>query len=225
MLDSIDKIFFKRGKILSVRKWNSNNIHELDIYLPNVSFENWTFTQSIKCRTSTFHFTDYTPSIWDANEKTCTLYIDTSHKGLGAIWAKNQEEGNYFQYVKIESEKHYPIPNKQLVLIGDSTAIGHFNALNQLAPKNTRSNGFIVFNNHYTANEFPSNCPWLPLQPFSNYNTLFEKIEERLSKKQFENNDSIFYVVGKVELVVEVRRLLKNYGVLPEQIKLKGFWK
>ncbi len=203
--------------------WNGGNIHEIDVHLPAVNFRTWDRVQSIKCRISGLHYTDYTPALWDMDEKICTLYIDTSHWGQGSIWAKKQSEGEAFHYIKIEAEKHYPI-GKHLVFLGDQTAIGHFCALQQLAVEGTEINGCITFNNLQTAKAFSENCPWLPLQTTTDYADIYKQTGEWIIKHQFDKDDFVFYIVGNAELTVTLRKLLKTHGVNSGQIKLKGFW-
>jgi hypothetical protein len=89
-ISTLEKIFIKSGKIVAVRGWNGGNVREIDVHLPDVSFEKWDEARSIKCRISALHYTDYTPAIWDVEEKICTLYIDTSHCGQGSVWAKTR---------------------------------------------------------------------------------------------------------------------------------------
>jgi len=223
-ISTVEKMFVKSGKILAVRSWNGGNMHEIDIHLPNVDFKKWDKAQSIKCRISALHYTDYTPAMWDIEEKVCTLYIDTGHNGQGSIWAKNQIVGNDFHYLKIEAEKHFPIASKQLVFLGDQTCIGHFCALQQLASNGTKINGFISFNDQQTAEEFATNCPWLPLQAISVQNDIYLKTEEWLIDNQTEKENFVFYVVGGAELTIRIRKILKSYGTDGSQIKLKGFW-
>jgi len=223
-ISTIEKLFIKTGKILAVRCWDGDGLHEVDIHLPDVDFAKWDKAQSIKCRISPLHFTDYTPAMWDAEEKTCTLYIDTSHHGQGSQWAKKQQEDNPFHYLKIETEKHFPVAGKHLVFLGDQTAIGHFCALQQLAPAGTKIDGCIAFNDLQTAAAFAENCPWLPLQAVSNYGTIFHQTQEWIIQIQSEKDNCVFYVAGNLELIVTLKKLLKSYNINGSQIKSKGFW-
>jgi NADPH-dependent ferric siderophore reductase len=224
-ISTVEKFFVKTGKITAVRKWKGNNMYEIDIHLPNVDFEKWDKAQSIKCRISALHYTDYTPAMWNIKEKTCTMYIDTSHDGQGSLWAKKQIEGNLFHYLKIEAEKHFPIEGKHIVFLGDQTGIGHFCSLQQLATKNAKISGFITFNDLKTADVFYKNCPWLPLQAVSNYDTIYKQTEAWINQNLTEKDNFVFYVVGGAELIVALRKLLKNYGFNGSQIKSQGFWK
>ncbi len=223
-ISTVEKVFIKSGKISNVRSWNGGSLYEIDVHLPNVDFEKWDKAQSIKCRISALHYTDYTPSMWNIAEKVCRLYIDTSHNGQGSIWAKNQKSGNDFYYLKIEAEKHFPIPNKHLVFLGDQTCIGHFCSIQQLASKTTKISGFVSFNDLPAAKAFSENCPWLPLQAISVQNEFYNQIEEWLITNLFEKDNFVFYVVGSAELIINLRKLLKSYGIDGSQIKLKGFW-
>ena len=222
-ISTIEKIFIKTGTIVAVRCWNGGGMHELDIHLPNVHFANWDRAQSIKCRTSSLHFTDYTPATWSAAEKTCTLFIDTSHRGLGSLWAQKQQANNPFYYLKTEAEKHYPVTGKQLIFLGDATGIGHFSALQQLAANGTKISGFIVFENHQTATAFTENCPWLPLQTVINREALYQYAGQWI-QQQPEKESFAFFIVGNSHLTVKLRRMLKQHGINGSLIKSKGFW-
>ncbi|MBL0745810.1 hypothetical protein [Chryseolinea lacunae] len=145
--------------------------------------------------------------MWDANEKTCTVYIDTSHTGKGSEWAKMQKRGNAFHYLKIEDESHYPVPDKQLVFFGDQTAIGHFCALQQLASQGMQVMGCIAFSDLKTAAAFHENCPWLPLQGVTNHGLLYHWVEDLANKIKARQENYMFYVVGNAPLVVNTRRL------------------
>lgn len=223
-LSVLEKVFLKSGTIMAVRSWKGGDFYEIDIHLPNVNFGIWEQAHSIKCRISAWHYTDYTPSIWNIEKNTCTLYIDTSHFGQGSIWAKNQVAGNDFHYLKIEPVKHFPISDKQLVFLGDQTGIGHFYSLQQLAAKNTKISGVIAFQNLQMAAAFSRNCTRLPLQTVCDYNAMYNHIRDLVLKCQADRVSFAFYIVGGVELVVMLRKSLKDFGFDSKQIKTKGFW-
>lgn len=218
-----EKIITKTATIANVRPWNSGNISEVDLHLPQVDFSKWNKTPVIKCRTSAMHYTDYTPSMWDNNEHICTLYIDTSHSGKGSEWAKEIKENDMLNYIHIDFENHYPVEDKQLVFLGDQTAIGHFCALQQLASTNAKINGYICFNNQQTAEGFTKNCPWLPLETLTGYEETNQKTAQLLEQLEDKEN-CIFYIVGYAKMVVSIRKYLKSQGIAGEQIKSKGFW-
>ncbi|MFL9845592.1 ferredoxin reductase domain-containing protein [Flavobacterium rhizosphaerae] len=219
----LEKLFIKSGEIIDVRRWDGGNMYEIDVQLPKVDFGKWSKVKSIKCRVGNLHYTDYTPAIWNSEEKTCTLYIDTSHSGQGSNWAKLQQEGNIVHYLKIEDEKHIPLGN-HLVFLGDQTAIGHFCALKQLAAVQTQISGIITFNDQRTADAFLDNCAWLPLTTSIGYESLYEETENFLNKNRFNYDELVFYIVGNSEMVVRLRRSIKAHGISPVQIKSKGFW-
>lgn len=223
-ISTIEKLFVKSGEIMAVRVWDGGNLHEIDIHLPDVNFGKWDKVQSIKCRISVFHYTDYTPALWDVEEKICTLYIDTAHNGQGSIWAKKQLVGNPFYYAKIEDGKHFPIAGKHLIFIGDQTSIGHFCAIWQLANKNTEISGFIAFNDKRTADGFSTNCAWLPLGTISVPNDIYYRTKKWLNDDRSPKDNFVFYVVGNTELIVSIRRLLRTYNIGGSMIKSKGFW-
>lgn len=218
-----EKILTKTATIAHVRTWNCGNICEVDIHLPNVDFSKWNKTPAIKCRTSTMHFTDYTPSMWDNDEQICTLYVDISHNGQGSKWAKEIKENDTLHYLHIDFENHYPIESKELIFLGDQTAIGHFCALQQLASPNAKINGYICFNEQQTAKDFTENCPWLPLETLRGFDEINQKTAQLVQELEDKEN-CIFYIVGYAKMVVSLRKYLKSKGIAGEQIKSKGFW-
>ena len=223
-LSPVEHLFVKTGAITAVRQWHSGRICEIDLHLPEVAFEAWKETQSIKCRIYALHYTSYTPSMWDVNDKICTLYIDTSHNGAGSNWAKSQLAGNSFYYLKTAAEKHYPVEGKKLFFLGDQTGLGHFCALQQLAAAGTEIKGFITFNDAKAAGEFLAYCPWLPLKAISDHTAIIQETKDWLTKNQSEKEDFAFYITGNATLIVKLRKLVKSYGIPGNLIKSKGFW-
>lgn len=218
-----EKILTKTATVVQVRTWDFGNICEAVIHLPNVDFSKWNKTPAIKCRTSAMHFTDYTPSIWDNQEHICTLYIDISHSGQGINWAKVIKEKDILHYLHIDFENHYLIDGKQLIFLGDQTAIGHFCALQQLASPNAKIGGYICLNDQPTAKGFTENCPWLPLETLTSYEEINQKTEQLIQELDDKEN-CIFYIVGYAKMVVLLRKHLKSQSIAGEQIKSKGFW-
>lgn len=224
-ISAIEKVFVKTGQVLSTRAWSGGNMHELHLHLPDVDFNTWTKTQSIKCRISSLHYTDYTPAMWDAAEKTCTLYIDTSHTGKGSEWAKRQKQGAALYYLNIEEESHCPVLGKHHIFLGDQTAIGHFCAIQQLAPSAIGISGCVVFNDPETASGLTENCPWLCLKCVTDYKTIYDYLQQVALQINSAKENYVFYVVGNAQLIVTVRKLLKANGIDGGRIKSKGFWK
>jgi len=218
-----EKMLTKTATVSQVRIWDSNKICEVDIHLPNVDFTKWNKTPAIKCRTSAMHYTDYTPSMWDKDEHTCTLYIDISHKGKGSQWAKAMKENDTLHYLHIDFENHYPIDGKQLVFLGDQTAIGHFCALQQLANDKAQISGHICFNEQQTAKDFTKNCTGLPIESLTSYDEIYHKTEQLIQQLDDKEN-TIFYIVGYAKMVVHLRKYLKSQDIIGNQIKSKGFW-
>ncbi|AYB31976.1 SIP domain-containing protein [Chryseolinea soli] len=224
-ISAIEKVFVKTGQILSTRAWNGGNMHELHLHLPDVDFDTWKKTQSIKCRISSLHYTDYTPAMWDATEKTCTLYIDTSHAGKGSEWAKRQRREAVFYYLNIEEESHLPEWGRRHIFFGDRTAIGHFCAIQQLASSEINIDGCVVFNDITTANGLAENCPWLQVKCVTDYQRLYDHAEQVAIQIKDDQENNVFYVVGNAQLIMSVRKLLKTHGIDGSRIKSKGFWK
>lgn len=168
------------------------------------------------------HFTDYTPSMWDNEEHICTLYIDISHNRQGCQWTKAIKENDTLHYLHIDFENHYPIDGKQLIFLGDQTAIGHFYALQQLANNKIKIRGHICFNDQQTEEDLTENCAWLPIESLTGYDTINQKTEQLMQQLDDKEN-CMFYVVGYAKMIVSLRKYLKSQGIAGEQIKSKGF--
>jgi hypothetical protein len=69
------------GTVLDVRPWTPSTLIEIDLHLPLVDMQQWEQVPYIKFRVDNFTFRDYTPSGWDAETRTCTIYIDAVHNG------------------------------------------------------------------------------------------------------------------------------------------------
>ncbi|MFT4155518.1 SIP domain-containing protein [Parafilimonas sp.] len=219
----VENIFIKKGRVLDVRAWKPATIFEVDLHLPQPDMQQWNKTQKISCRVGAFSFRDYSPCWWDAETKTCTLFIDALHDGEGSRWVKTLQREDDFYYLHIESAKHSPETGKHLVMLGDETAIGHFNALQQLANDATSISGAIVFKQDEHLQQFKAYCKKLSLDalPYATNNYAALKA---WTEKLNVHNDCTFYIAGNARLVVQLRNALKEKGFAANQIKAQGFW-
>jgi NADPH-dependent ferric siderophore reductase len=123
----------KSATVLAVRAWDPATFIEIDLHMPGVDMNKWQEAQHIKCKVGALTYRDYTPSQWDADTRTCTLFVDVAHDGPGSRWARAAVAGDVLHYLGISSSHHRPVADKRMVLLGDESAIGHFLALGQLA--------------------------------------------------------------------------------------------
>jgi NADPH-dependent ferric siderophore reductase len=170
-----------------------------------------------------FTFRDYTPTGWDADTRTCTLYIDAAHDGPGAVWVKNLQPGDAIVYLGIAPTLQSLLPDAKAVFLGDQSALGHFLALMQAAGKQADIEGAIVLPEKAHRSQYGDYIVQLPLDTLPVKRTLADSIIPWLSGKLFPE-ESIFYLVGNAQLVTTTRSALKQKGIGPKQIKAQGFW-
>ncbi|WP_291911585.1 SIP domain-containing protein [Chitinophaga sp. CB10] len=219
----IENIFIKSATILAVRCWDTGDYYELDLHLPQARPENWTAAQRIATRISNFHYCDYTPARWDADTKTCTLFIDGSHPGRGSQWLRTLEAGSPLHYVSIDSVRHAPVEGTVPVFIGDHTAIGHFSALQQLAGREAVTTGFLQVNQAAHKAMVAENCPWLNLHVVSRQEDYYHQLDAYLGDLP-QDTKYMFFLAGNSRLVGNTRKFLRQLGIDNASIKAQGFW-
>ena len=96
----IEPRFVQTGTVLEVRPWAPSTLIEIDLHLPYVDMDNWEQVPYIKFRVDSLTFRDYTPSGWDAETHTCTIYVDAVHNGPGSKWARGLKKGDIVSYIK-----------------------------------------------------------------------------------------------------------------------------
>ena len=87
------------GRVLEVRHWEQSTIIEIDLHLPDANMWQWTEIPYIKFKVAAFAYRDYTPSGWDAETSTCTLYVDAAHNGQGSNWARHLKNNDTVSYL------------------------------------------------------------------------------------------------------------------------------
>lgn len=219
----LENQFLKTGHVLESRLWGTDDIVEIDMHLPSANMD-WNEVQHIKCKVADFTYRDYTPSAWDAETQTCTLYIDINHKGPGATWAKQLKKGDTVEYLGIGTTRHTPVNTSAIICLGDESAIGHLLALQQLAQPATRFSGAVVMNdsaNRSLFNEYFKTS----LQPVERSDSYGHHSLIKWLLQQSENlENTIFYLAGNSTMVAQLRKTLRGQGYSSGQIKAHGFW-
>ncbi len=212
------------GTVLAIRAWTPATFFEVDIHLPEVTnMENWLKAQYLKIRVAPLVFRDYTPAGWDAETRTCTLYIDSGHGGAGNKWVNSLKIGDTFNYIEPTSAHQKLSVDTKAVFLGDQTAIGHFLALAQLAGNTKNISGAIVLPNTEHREQFSQNLKQLPLTPLPFKYELQQSLAAWLLKQSFIET-TVFYLVGNSHLVATLRNRLKQLGFSNKQIMAQGFW-
>jgi len=214
----------KTGTVLDVRAWEPATIFEVDLYLPYVNMQHWKDTRHLKVRVAPFTYRDYTPAWWDAETHTCTLLVEAAHNGPGSRWVKSLQQGDALHYIGESSSHHHTVKDARHILLGDQSAVAHFAALKQLADDNSEVHGAVVIEEPHHRDEFNAYFPKLSLTAMAKEHTAAESLGKWLqSFKPFV--EDIFYIAGNNNMVVQVRKMLKQQGFWGTQIRAQGFWK
>lgn len=220
----IESRITKTGHVLEIRKWDPSSIIEVDLHLPLTTMSDWNEVPYMKCKVADFTYRDYTPSGWDAETQTCTLFIDAAHAGAGSKWAAGLQKGDTINYLGTNTTRHTPSPTSSVICLGDESSIGHLLAMQQLTLPQTRFTGAVIINNDQNRSLFKEYFR-SPLQPIPRNDVYgHHSLTEWLLQQTYSIQNTFFYIVGNSTMVVELRKLLKKQGYSSNQIKCQGFW-
>jgi NADPH-dependent ferric siderophore reductase len=215
--------FLSPAVVLSNQKWEDSSIYEIRIKLPEINFEAWKTIKRLKIQVGPLEYRDYTPSLWDIDNKTCALFIDAGHTGIGSEWATNLCQGDQI----LLSDAHAAnLPGNigEVLGLGDVSALGHFLALKQLTDQAiypiqvgifTNSNDQLPLYFQTVHREFcfvPGNG--VPA------NTVLQTWAMTLDLKRF----SSIYIAGNNTLVKLLRTQLRTIVNRDVKIYGHGFW-
>ncbi len=211
------------GHVLKVRNWEPATLVEIDLHLPHIDMA-WDSIRYIKFRVDDFTFRDYTPSRWDADQRTCTLFIDTGHNGAGSKWAMGLRKGDMVYYFKTERTNHAPNPQTWSVGLGDQSGLGHLLALQQMSNPIGCFTGSVLLNERQHLKFFRESFD-SHVQPVERQDAVGnESLLQWVVTQKFHPDRTVFYIVGNNRLVSGLRRSLRECGFSSSQIKVKGFW-
>ncbi len=211
------------GRVLEVRNWEPATFIEIDLHLPHTDMT-WNSIPYIKFKVDDFTFRDYTPSGWNAAERTCTLFIDSGHKGAGSKWAAGLKKGDVVYYFKTERTNHAPNPQTWSVGLGDQSGLGHLLALQKMSTPTGNFAGSVLLNERQHLQFFQESFDSC-LQPIERQDEVGnESLLQWVVAQKFHPDQTVFYIVGNNKLVSKLRRSLKENGFSSSQIKVKGFW-
>lgn len=213
----VESSLLKAGQVLEVRHWEQGTMVEVDLHLPLENMQQWKEVPYIKFRVDDFCFRDYTPFGWDTDTETCSLLIDSAHRGPGSSWANHLQSGDAVHYLKIEGTHQSPHPTDLVVGLGDASSLAHVLALQQLTLPVSRFEGAVLLDSPQTSQLFREYF-------HSPVSTLIDRgaLTDWLKKQNYCTAHTWFYLTGNNGLVSEMRKLLKNMGHL--NIRVKGFW-
>jgi NADPH-dependent ferric siderophore reductase len=213
------------GTVLEVRPWTPSTLIEIDLHLPLVDMQQWEQVPYIKFRVDNFTFRDYTPSGWDAETRTCTIYVDAVHNGPGSKWARQLKKNDTISYIKkIGFTQHQPDQTSAVIALGDESSVGHLLALQKMVLPHTRFSGGIVIGDEEHRKLFHEYF-WSPIEPVARKDVYgHNSLMEWVLKQQYSLENTIFYLAGNNTMVAQLRKLLKQQGYPSSQIKMQGFW-
>ena len=216
--------FFERGMaktadILDVRHWHNRTLVEADLHIPDANMHKWDAVQHIKVKVAEYTYRDYTPALWDADTRTCTLFIDAGHSGPGSAWARSLSPGDRLTYLGIGPTPHKPVPGVGVYCLGDSSTIGHFLALEQLAEGKSPVHGALCLTNGRHQAEF-SQYFRTALQPVNgeSYHSLRAWLTEHPV------SGGTVYIAGHIPTVIQLRKYIKRLDGFKGTVKAQGFW-
>ncbi len=213
------------GTVLEVRQWEPCTIIEIDLHLPTTDMTAWVENiPYIKFKVADLTYRDYTPSGWDAETCTCTIFVDAAHNGPGSLWARNLQKGNTISYLKVGETRHCPIGTSSIIGLGDESSLGHLLALQQTVIPGGRFTGAIVMGNEEHRNLFGQYFK-SPLKAIARHDTYgYHSLNEWLVNQQYSLENTMFYLAGNNVMVDQLRKLLKKQGYTSGQIRAQGFW-
>ena len=214
----------KTALVLEVRKWPSSTIIEIDLHLPTAVMDGWTEVNYMKCKVADFTYRDYTPSGWDAETQTCTLYIDANHTGPGTIWANTLNKGNEIGYLSIKTTRQTPVNTSAIICLGDESSLGHLLAMQQLATPAARFSGAVLMDNEHNRSLFTEYFR-TPLKPVLRTDVVgHHSLTGWLLQQSYHLENTIFYLTGNSTMVMQLRKILKQQGYSNNQVIAQGFW-
>ena len=216
----IDKMS-ARARVLDIRAWHSNSMYEIDLHLPAIDLSKWKAIQRLKCSVGEFEWRDYTPAKWDVEKRTCTLYIEAAHNGVGSRWVKNLQKDDVVSFGAAYAAK-LPTSTGKILCLGDGSALGHFLALKQLTNRNEYPLEAAVFlhEEYNTLDNFYAENPEFEFQIGTNSMKVLEQCINTKSLKEY----SSICIAGYIPMVTTLLKKIKNISGVQAKIYAVGFW-
>lgn len=209
--------------VVEVRAWQPATLYEVDVHLPSVDMQQWNTIKRFKCKVDAFEYRDYTPALWNADTRICTLYIEAGHNGSGSRWVKQLKTGDQI-LVGVAHAASLPAQTGKLLGLADGSALGHFLGLKQLTDRQKHPMDVAIFlHDDYQ----------LPPSLLAN-NTEFDFIvkpdghclntlEQWCMSKDLSLYTTI-YIAGYIPMVTGLRKKLKAIPNVSASIYSYGFW-
>lgn len=214
----------RTGTVLAIRKWEGSSFVEVDLHLPSAEMEHWKEVPFIKFRVDDFTYRYYTPSGWDAETHTCTLYVDTGHKGPGTAWVKRLGQYDKVCYIRIGTTHHLPQEASKIIALGDSSSLGHLLALQQTIPAAVPFYGACLMEKEQDRELFGTSFT-TPLQTVARQDPYgYYSLNAWLLEQQYGQDNQCIYLAGNNVMVSGLYQLLRQQGYTSSHIKVLNFW-
>lgn len=223
-LNLFENALSKEGSVLAIRTWEPATFFEIDVHFPHMDMSRWDRVQHIKIKVAPGVYRDYTPAGWDAETRTCTLYIDADRRannqnGPGSEWVRSLKQGDAVVYVGVGATMHRPVDYGNMIAMGDMTTIGHYLALQQLAGgKSIKGAISITEENHRV--EFMEYFNWDIVPVVQKDQGGFYALTEWANGRDLK--DATIYVAGHIPTCVHLRKELKKRDC--DSVRVQGFW-
>ncbi len=211
------------SKVVGVRAWEPATIYEVDLYLPAIDFDKWKTIKRVKCKVDAFQYRDYTPALWDAEKKICTLYLEAGHNGAGARWAKSLQTGDEV-FLGVAHAAQLPASKGRILCLADGSALGHCLSLKQLTDRADYPLDVAVFlhDNYKIPELLVADNPDFEFIGSPDDN-MIDVLEKWYLSKDLNTYTSI-YIAGYIPMVSSLRKKLKAIPQVQAKIYAYGFW-
>ncbi|MCF2489265.1 siderophore-interacting protein [Dyadobacter sp. CY347] len=209
--------------VVAVRTWPHADMHEIDLYLPDIDMDSWDTIKRLKCKVGTLEYRDYTPVLWNSETNVCTMLIDSGHAGAGSRWVRTLKPGDQVLF----GPAHAASPPSQtgpILCFADASAIGHFLALKQLTDRSEHPMDVVVMipDGYGIPEIFKEENP-----EFHFINGIgqagLNMMEQWFLSKDLRDYNSI-YIAGNVSMTKTLKTKLKASPNVHARIKGYGFW-
>ena len=211
------------SKVVGVRAWEPATIYEVDLHLPAIDFDKWKTIKRVKCKVDDFQYRDYTPALWDAEKKICTLYLEAGHNGAGGRWAKSLQAGDEV-FLGVAHAAQLPASKGKILCLADGSALGHCLSLKQLTDREDYPLDVAVFlhDNYRIPELLVTDNPDFEFigNPDGN---MIDVLEKWYLSKDLNTYTSI-YIAGYIPMVTALRKKLKAIPQVQAKMYAYGFW-
>ncbi len=214
----------KTGTVLAIRRWEGSSFVEIDLHLPAADMEHWDEVPFIKFRVDDFTYRYYTPSGWDAETHTCTVYADTGHKGPGSAWIKGLKQYDAVHYIRIGITHTLPEDTQQVIALGDNSSLGHLLGLQQTIAPGARFSGACLMEKEQDRQVFDTSfstslCTVAKQDPYGYYS-----LNSWFLSQRYQQDSYCIYLAGNNVMVSGLYQLLRQQGYAASHIKVLNFW-